>query len=108
MEEKERTLLAGGLSRAKDWKVEFYHAPPFGKLDVIKRIADLNATAYIGDSIDDIRVFENVKLAFAPADAVDEVKKHADYILMRKGGEGCLLETFLSLRCRNEIWENYR
>lgn len=94
--------------RANDWGIDFYNPRPFHKLDLIQQIANLEEVAYIGDSMDDIRVFENVKLAFAPADAMEEVKAHADYVLKRRGGEGCLLEVFLGLRYNDEDWTKFR
>ncbi len=84
--------------RAKDWGVDFYSAPCMKKLQIVSKLFDLDRTAYIGDSIDDIQVLSKVKLALVPADAIKDVKIHADYILDRKGGEGCLLEAVLALR----------
>ncbi len=95
--------------RAEDWGIEFHHAKPFYKLDKIKElVGSLDEVAYIGDSVDDIRVFDNVKLAFAPADAAEIVKEHADYVLKTRAGDGCLLEVFLGLRYRNEDWTQFR
>jgi YrbI family 3-deoxy-D-manno-octulosonate 8-phosphate phosphatase len=95
--------------RARDWNIEFHHAKPYHKLDKVRELVDdLSTVAYIGDSVDDIQVFDEVGLAFAPADAVEQTKKHADYVLERRGGEGCLLEVFLGLRFRDEDWTKFR
>ncbi len=44
--------------------------------------------AYIGDDFIDLGPMNYVGLAFAPSDAVDDVKKIADIVMSKKGGEG--------------------
>lgn len=57
---------------------------------------------YIGDGKYDISVLQEAGLAICPADAIDEVKKEADIILTRKGGDGCLAEIYTLLKERKE------
>lgn len=45
--------------------------------------------AYMGDDIPDYRVMQLVGLKTCPADAVPEIQSIADYISIRRGGEGC-------------------
>lgn len=47
---------------------------------------------FIGDEIIDIPVFRKCGFSAAPADAVNEAKKAADYICKKKGGRGCVRE----------------
>lgn len=93
-------------NRCDKWGVRFVRAAPWHKLEVLGGLVNFERTAYIGDSLDDVQVFEQVKLAFTPANSF--VQSYADYILSRNSGEGCLLETFLSLRHRDEDWKDFR
>lgn len=43
---------------------------------------------YAGDDIPDYEVMEQAGLAVAPADAAPEIKQIANYISLRRGGEG--------------------
>lgn len=45
---------------------------------------------YMGDDAPDIEVMTKVGIASCPQDAVSDVKKIADYISHKKGGEGCV------------------
>lgn len=49
---------------------------------------------YIGDGKYDIPVFGKVGLTACPGDAIDELKAHADFVLQRSGGDGCIAELF--------------
>jgi len=84
------------LSRAKKLKVKEVHVNVKDKLKKVSDIAfnykvwlDVNV-AYIGDDLSDIEVMKKVVLSFAPADAVEEVKKAAKVVTMRNGGEGAV------------------
>lgn len=48
--------------------------------------------AYIGDDINDLECMELAAAVGCPADAVDAVKKAADYISTRNGGDGAVRE----------------
>lgn len=78
--------------------IDFYRATVFCKLDIITSIVELDKTAYIGDSLDDLAVFEKVAISFAPSDAHEYVKNCASFVLSSKGGDGCVLEAFTFLR----------
>lgn len=77
--------------------IEHYFVPFQQKAEFLKSLISLDETAYIGDCLDDMPVFDLVKVAFVPSDALNVVKEAADYVLKRRGGEGCVLETFLKL-----------
>ncbi len=53
---------------------------------------EVKESAYIGDDINDLKVMASSGFSFAPADAVQEVKKQADFVLSAKGGEGAVRE----------------
>jgi 3-deoxy-D-manno-octulosonate 8-phosphate phosphatase (KDO 8-P phosphatase) len=61
--------------------------------------------AYIGDDLVDLPVLRRCGLAFAPADAVAEVREHAHRVLESRGGRGAVREMCeLILRARGD-WE---
>lgn len=65
------------------------------KLNKLMQITDkLECVAYIGDDINDLECMSAIKnkggLVGCPADAVDEVKKIADYISTHRGGDGAV------------------
>lgn len=49
-------------------------------------------TAYMGDDWLDLPVITKVGCAFAPANAVPEVRQRADYVTERRGGQGAVRE----------------
>ena len=53
---------------------------------------DLNQVAYIGDDINDINVMQEVGLSACPSDSVKSIKKIADIVLIKKGGDACVRE----------------
>ena len=86
------------LSRAKKLNIKEVHVNVKDKLRKVSDIAfshkawlDVNV-AYIGDDLSDVEVMEKVALSFAPADAIEEVKKIAKVVTTRKGGEGAVRE----------------
>lgn len=72
------------------------------KLEVLeswlyKMDLSFDEVGYIGDDINDIEVIEKVGIGACPSDAMEDVKKVADYILNKRGGNGCIreyIETF--------------
>ena len=48
--------------------------------------------AYIGNDLPDIECLEYAKFSFCPADAFVIVRKKAEFILSKKGGDGCIRE----------------
>ena len=47
---------------------------------------------YMGDDIPDMSVMERVGVATCPQDAVHDVKRIADYVSHKNGGDGCVRE----------------
>ncbi len=84
-------------NRAKTIGVEYVMTGTWKKLEQLKKWCEelnilLENVAYIGDDLNDLEVIKAVGLSACPADAVDEIKKEADIILTKKGGEACLRE----------------
>ena len=69
-----------------------------------------NEVAFVGDDLPDIPLMKKVGVSFAVADAHDLVKKNADIITYRNGGDGAVREVCeLILDAKNileEIIEN--
>ena len=60
--------------------------------------------AYIGDDDFDIPLLEEVGFSCCPANAMDEVKKHVNYVRKKNGGEGAIREVIdLFLKAKNLI-----
>lgn len=59
--------------------------------------------AYVGDDVLDLPVIERVALSFAPADAVEAVRRRVDRVLSAAGGAGAVREVVeLLLAARRE------
>jgi YrbI family 3-deoxy-D-manno-octulosonate 8-phosphate phosphatase len=87
------------MKRASDLGIEFISARPTGsKLSILSKRFDLNEAVYVGDTVDDILVLNMAKISFVPNNSFEEVKSHADYVLSKNSGEGCLLEVMFILR----------
>lgn len=52
----------------------------------------METVAYIGDDLMDLPVVRRVGFGVAVANAVDELKTHADYVTVRAGGRGAVRE----------------
>ena len=87
------------IKRATELDIEFISSRPTGfKLATLSNRFNLDTIAYVGDTLDDIQMLDRAFVSFVPNSSLDEVKEHADYVLSRNGGEGCLLEVLLILR----------
>ena len=67
------------------------------KLEILKRWKEelrisFDEIAYIGDDVNDKAIIDLVGLSVCPSDAVDLIKKSVDYVMDKKGGEGCFRE----------------
>jgi len=82
------------LRRAKKLGVKYCFT---GILNKVKTVSDLliklniswGEVAYIGDDINDIKLLRKVGLSACPSSAPNYIKKHVDYVIKLKGGEGC-------------------
>lgn len=62
---------------------------------------------YMGDDVPDISVMEKVGVATCPQDAVTDVKKIADYVSHKKGGDGCVREIVEQVMRVQDKWLIY-
>jgi len=84
-------------ARAELLGIQFCHVGREPKLEILKKHCEelninLENVAIIGDDINDLEVFRKVGFTACPSDAVLVIKSHADVILTKKGGEGCVRE----------------
>jgi 3-deoxy-D-manno-octulosonate 8-phosphate phosphatase (KDO 8-P phosphatase) len=105
-----RTSIATA-QRAAQLGVSLLHQGVASKLDTYlgvlrqQAIADTQV-AYMGDDLLDLPVLARAGFSAAPADAVDEVRAHVDWVSSRGGGNGAVRELIeLILRSQHK-WES--
>lgn len=96
------TFLSGRAAeatrmRAKQLDVEYVLEDCHYKLDALEKfLGDVNLSpaqvAYVGDDLPDLPAIRHVGFGVAVANAVDEVKQHADFVTTRPGGGGAVRE----------------
>ncbi len=64
---------------------------PFGELKTQYNLKNENF-AYIGDDEFDLPLLKEVGFSCCPQSAIEEVKKHVDYVCKKNGGEGAVRE----------------
>ncbi len=82
----------------------------FEKLPAFKKLLEqvgLSAerTAYIGDDLLDLPVVRYAGFGAAVANAVDEVKDIADYVTIRRGGDGAVREVIEYILKNTSRWQ---
>lgn len=101
-----------GLYRAQELKLEKHYykvQDKMAKLEELELELGISAedVCYIGCDITDIRIMKRVGLAVAPADAIDEVKKVADYVTTALGGRGVIRELCEFVLKAQGKWESW-
>ncbi|MEO1614905.1 MAG: HAD-IIIA family hydrolase [Planctomycetota bacterium] len=95
--------------RAKELGIPMLAQNASNKLQAAKQMADeygfdLSSVCYIGDDLPDIPVMEQVGLAAAPADAAEDARDAAHWILRQRGGEGAVRELIERLMRASDRW----
>jgi 3-deoxy-D-manno-octulosonate 8-phosphate phosphatase (KDO 8-P phosphatase) len=96
--------------RAEQLEIEYVYQDCFDKLPALKKLLEQltllpNQVAYIGDDLMDLPVISYVGLGAAVANAVDEVKQHADYITTNPGGSGAVREVIEYILKNSGRWQ---
>jgi 3-deoxy-D-manno-octulosonate 8-phosphate phosphatase (KDO 8-P phosphatase) len=115
---KKSGLIVGAISgresattakRAAELKLDFCHQGIVDKATVVEKLAKhyeikLKDIAYIGDDVNDVKVFDIVGLPVCPADTFDYIKDRVKLVTKVKGGQGVLREVAdLVLAARGEF-----
>lgn len=103
---------AAVAQRMNELRVDFCHQGVADKADVcLKLMKHYNLkprqTAYIGDDINDLMVFEEVGFAVCPADAPVYIRDKADLVTFAKGGQGVFREVadlILAAQSKHGLW----
>ena len=95
--------------RAEQLGIEHVFQDCHYKLPVIEELLaklDLapEKVAYVGDDLPDLPVMRYVGFAVAVANAVDEVKRQADYVTVRPGGGGAVREVIEYILKSTDKW----
>ncbi|MCU6760820.1 3-deoxy-D-manno-octulosonate 8-phosphate phosphatase KdsC [uncultured Roseburia sp.] len=93
--------------RAEKLKVDYLYTGSKNKLKVLKELSKLleismEEIAYIGDDFFDIPAIQLCGFGCAPCNALEKVCNVADYITIRKGGEGAFREMAERILERNQ------
>jgi 3-deoxy-D-manno-octulosonate 8-phosphate phosphatase (KDO 8-P phosphatase) len=83
--------------RCRELKITELHQNVGDKLGCLKDLGEkynitAEETAFIGDDLNDLDCMGYAGLSACPADAVQEVKKSADYVCRHDGGRGAVRE----------------
>jgi 3-deoxy-D-manno-octulosonate 8-phosphate phosphatase (KDO 8-P phosphatase) len=65
---------------------------------------DFSSVCYIGDDLPDVAVMRKVALAVAPADAAEDARRSAHWVLQSPGGHGAVRETVERLLRAKGLW----
>lgn len=84
-------------SRMKKLKIKNFIPGAKDKLDIVLSFCkenniDPSEVAYLGDDLNDLKLLQKAGLSAVPASSVDYVKKKAQWVLQKKGGEGVFRE----------------
>ncbi len=98
--------------RASELGIKHYYQGVHNKLEVLVEILrSLNLTmenvASIGDDLNDKTMLKASKRSYVPKDASFHVKKDADVILTRKGGNAAVREMIEELISSEDLEEDY-
>ena len=108
-------ILSGRLSeptrhRAKQLAIDDVFEDCHNKLPVLEEfLKKINLSsdnvAYIGDDVMDLPVMRYVGFSVAVANAVDDVKKQADFVTTRAGGKGAVREVIEYIMKNSGKWQ---
>ena len=95
--------------RAAQLEIEYVFEDCHFKLPVVEKLlAQINLppekVAYVGDDLPDLPVMRYVGFGVAVANAVDEVKRYADYVTTRPGGKGAVREVIEHILKGTDKW----
>ena len=96
--------------RAKQLDIDYCLQECHDKLPEIKKLIDqMNIkpenVAYIGDDVTDLPVIKYIGFGVAVKNAVDEIKKDADYVTTKNAGQGAVRQVIEYILKNNGKWK---
>ena len=96
--------------RAKQLDIDYCLQKCHDKLPEINKLIDeMNIkpenVAYIGDDLPDLPVIKYVGFGVAVKNAVDEIKKYADYVTTKNAGQGAVRQVIEYILKNNGKWQ---
>ncbi len=114
---KEVAIITGRESkiverRAKELGIRYFYQGVKDKKKVLEKILDelnlsMENVSSIGDDLNDYTMLKSSKISFVPADASIYVKKIADEVLSKSGGNGAVREMIEKLIILEDLEEKY-
>lgn len=97
--------------RGNDLKIDHIYQDAYPKDGFyLKMLADLGVTdqevCYIGDDLPDLNIVKRVGFGVAVANAVPEIKRAADYVTKKRGGEGAVREVIELILKTQKKWKS--
>lgn len=98
--------------RASELGVEYFYQGVSNKDVILKKLLKqldltMENVAAIGDDLNDYKILKEVEISFVPNDASIYVKREADVILSKKGGDGAVREMVEYLIKKESLEEEY-
>ena len=98
--------------RAKELGIKHFYQGVDNKKEILQNILDelglsMKDVASIGDDLNDYTMLSSSQIAFVPANASIYVKKIADVVLSKKGGDGAVREMIERLINLEGLQEKY-
>lgn len=96
--------------RAAQLEIDYIFQDCHDKLPVLEQLLgqaglSRDQVAYIGDDLPDLSLIRYVGFGVAVANAVDEVKQHADFVTTRRGGNGAVREVIEYILKNTGKWQ---
>jgi 3-deoxy-D-manno-octulosonate 8-phosphate phosphatase (KDO 8-P phosphatase) len=96
--------------RAEQLEIAYVLQDCHVKLDALERLLGEiglrpENVAYVGDDLPDLPPIRHVGFGVAVANAVDEVKAHADFVTTRRGGHGAVREVIEHILKNSGRWD---
>lgn len=97
--------------RFAEMGVDYYFEGIENKIGIMEKLVSENKitwreTCYLGDDLPDMPVMNKAGIAVAPANAVQEIKKAADYTCEKTGGNGAFREAAELILKGQKKWED--
>lgn len=100
------------LHRAKELRIDFVFMDIKDKGEVVRKLKkelslDSSQVAAIGDDLNDISMFKESNLNFAPNDCASGIRDFANVILNAKGGKGAVREAIEFILKKEQIYDSF-